>query len=43
MRPLERPRRRWGGEGNIIMDLKEIVINMRNSVKLGVSAHERDY
>ena len=29
-RPLGRPRRRW--EGNIIMDLEEIGVNMRNWV-----------
>ena len=37
-RPLRRPRRRW--KDNIRMDLKEIVINMRNWVDL---AQDRDY
>ena len=37
-RPLGRPGRRW--EDNIRMDLKEIVINMRNWVG---SAQDRDY
>ena len=36
--PFGRPRRRW--EDNIRMDLKEIVINMRNLVD---SAQDRDY
>ena len=37
-RPLGRPRRRW--EGNIKMDLKEIVANTRSWVD---SAQDRDY
>ena len=37
-RPLGRPRRRW--EDNIRMDLKEIVINMRNWID---SAQDKDY
>ena len=36
--PLGRPRRRW--EGNIRMDLEEIVINAGNWVD---SAQDRDY
>ena len=38
MRPLGRPRRRWGD--NIRMDRKETGINMRNWVD---SAQDRDY
>ena len=37
-RPLGRPRRRW--EGNIRMDLEEIVFNAGNGVD---SAQNRDY
>ena len=37
-RPVGRPRCRW--EENIRVDLKEIVINTRNSV---ASAQDRDY
>ena len=36
--PLGKPRHRW--EANIRMDLKKIVVNMRNSVN---SAQDRDY